>query len=43
MNIKKLKIIFILLVLLLVWLTGFNLLHDLSYINQEDKSLIWLP
>lgn len=43
MSIKKLKIIFILLVLLLVWLTGINLFYNLNYINQEDKSLIDLP
>lgn len=43
MSKNKLKIIFILLIIFLIWLTGFNLLNDLSYINQEDKSLIWLP
>lgn len=43
MSIKKLKIIFILLIIFLIWLTVFNLLNDLSYVNQDDKSLIWLP
>lgn len=42
MNTKKLKIIFTLLIVFLIWLTLINLFYDFNYINQKDKSLIGL-